>query len=126
VRIWEHAEEPADDEFAGHFARALARDGDEQTLLALLRAAGDSQDVFSVQADVLRSLISVLGTDRRSPVFTGTEMSSPGTEISPGSGTEMSPGQIVGRIDLDVTLEALVDFAAQLRRQGALDTISFR
>ena len=58
-------------------------------------------------------------------VFAGTEMSSPGTEISPGPGTDMSPGRF-GGIDIEVTLRALVEFAGELRRAGALDTIRFR
>jgi hypothetical protein len=57
--------------------------------------------------------------------FAGTEMSSPGTEISPGPGTDMSPGRF-GGIDIDVTLQALVDFATELRRAGALNTFRFR
>ena len=58
-------------------------------------------------------------------VFAGTEMSSPGTEISPGSGTNVSPGRL-GGIDIEVTLEALVNFATELRRAGALNTFRFR
>jgi len=52
-------------------------------------------------------------------------MSSPGTEISPGTGTNVSPGQL-GGIDIDVTLRALVEFATQLRRAGALNAVRFR
>src|SRR5215204_3481486 len=44
----EHAELPESEDFARDFARALARDGDEQTLIALVRAANESTDVFSV------------------------------------------------------------------------------
>ncbi|MFL6139740.1 MAG: hypothetical protein ACJ74O_18355 [Frankiaceae bacterium] len=84
------AEVPSGDEFAQDFARALSRDGDEQTLLAIVRAAGEGQDVFSVQSDMLRALITVLRGGRGGSVFAGTEMSSPGTEISPGHGTEIS------------------------------------
>ncbi len=102
---------PTGDQFTRDFARALAADGDEQTLLAVLRAANESQDLFSVQSEVLRQLIDALaggrggrfaGTEMSSPgtemspgrVFAGTEMSSPGTEMSPGHGTEMSPGRV--------------------------------
>jgi hypothetical protein len=99
-----NAEVPAGDDFIRDFARALARDGDEQTLIAVMRAANDKQNLFTVQADVLRRLISALqraggstfaGTGEvfRGPeVFAGTEMSSPGTEISPGHGTDVDPG----------------------------------
>src|SRR5215831_3509389 len=73
----EHTEVPTDE--------ALARDGDEQTILAVMRAANDTQALFSVQADVLRGLINALGSRRGGSVFAGTEMSSPGTEISPGT-----------------------------------------
>ena len=208
-------DEVSQDQFLRDFARALAREGDEQTQLAVLRAASEPKNLFSVQARVLRGLISVLrgsrpgsvfggtemsspgtemspgqfrtgtemsspgtemspgqfragtemsspgtemspgqlrtgtemsspgtemspgqlrtGTEMSSPgtemspgqIFAGTEMSSPGTEISPGSGTNISPGQL-GRIDIEVTLQALVDFATELRRAGALNTVRFR
>jgi hypothetical protein len=58
-------------------------------------------------------------------VFAGTEQSSPGTEISPGPGTDMSPGRF-GGLDIGVTLQALADFATELRRAGALNTFRFR
>jgi hypothetical protein len=51
-------------------------------------------------------------------------MSSPGTEISPGPGTEISPGR-TGRIDFGVSLNALVDFATELRRAGELNALRF-
>ena len=98
-------DEVSQDQFLRDFARALARDGDEQTQLAVLRAASEPKNLFSVQARVLRGLISVLrGSGGPGSVFAGTEMSSPGTEMSPGQafrtgtemsspGTEMSPGQ---------------------------------
>jgi hypothetical protein len=121
----EHTEVPTGEAFARDFAHALARDGDEQTLLALVRAANESQALFSIQAQVLRGLINALGAGRGGPVFAGTEMSSPGTEISPGPGTEMSPGHL-GDIDIDVTLRALVDFANELRRAGTLNTLGFQ
>ena len=84
-----------EDEFLRDFARALARDGDEQTNLAVLRAASEPEDVFSVQATVLRGLVSAMRAGGRfGSVFAGTEMSSPGTEISPGPGTEISAGRV--------------------------------
>jgi hypothetical protein len=229
----------SDEQFAADLARALAKHGDEQVQLAVLRAAGEPDDLFTIQATVLRGLIAALasagrpvfgtevsspgteisspgteisspgteislpGTEISSPgtemspgqVFAGTEMSSPGTEISPGSGTEMSPGQVFagtemsspgteispgsgtemspgrvfagtemsspgteispgrvfagtemsspgteispgpgtdmspgrfGGIDFGVTITALVEFANELRREGALDTLRFR
>jgi hypothetical protein len=146
------AEVPAGEAFARDFARALARDGDEQTLLAVVRAAGEAEDLFSTQAEVLKGLVTAFesrlggslaaGTEMSSPgteispgpgtdispgrVFAGTEMSSPGTEISPGPGTDISPGHLAGGVDIDVTLQALVEFANELRRTGALNTIRFR
>jgi hypothetical protein len=81
------------DEFALDFAGALARHGDEQTILAVLRAANENQDLFTVQAAVLGRLIAAFGDDRGS-IFAGTEQSSPGTEVSPGGGTEVSPGRV--------------------------------
>jgi hypothetical protein len=57
--------------------------------------------------------------------FAGTEMSSPGTNISPGPGTNVSPGRL-GGIDVEVTFQALVDFATELRRAGALNTFRFQ
>jgi hypothetical protein len=203
----------SDEQFAADLARALAKHGDEQVQLAVLRAAGEPDDLFTIQATVLRGLIAALasagrpvfgtevsspgteisspgteisspgteislpGTEISSPgtemspgqVFAGTEMSSPGTEISPGSGTEMSPGRVFagtemsspgteispgrvfagtemsspgteispgpgtdmspgrfGGIDFGVTITALVEFANELRREGALDTLRFR
>jgi hypothetical protein len=152
----------SDEEFAGDLARALAKHGDEQVQLAVLRAAGESADMLTIEASVLRGMIAALskagrpvfGTEMSSPgtemspgrVFAGTEMSSPGTEISspgtevstPGTeisspGTEISsPGTEVstpgrfGGIDIEATIAALVDFARELRRAGALDTLRFR
>jgi hypothetical protein len=199
----------SDEQFARDLARALARHGDEQVQLAVLRAAAEPGDLLTVHWTVLRGLIAALGrvgrpvfgtevsspgteisspgteistpgteisspgteisspgteislpgTEASSPgtemspgrVFAGTEMSSPGTEISPGSGTEMSPGRVFagtemsspgteispgpgtdkspgsfGGIDFEVTITALVDFAGELRRAGALDTLRFR
>jgi hypothetical protein len=84
---------PTGDEFAGQFAHAVARNGDEATILALVRAAGDPHDRFEVQAGVLAALIAAFGR-RGGGVFAGTEMSSPGTEISPGPGTNISPGAV--------------------------------
>ena len=59
------------------------------------------------------------------PGLAGTEQSSPGTEISPGPGTEQSPGRL-GGIDFEVTLQALTEFATELRQAGALNTFRFR
>jgi len=65
-------------------------------------------------------------------VFAGTEMSpgTGGTEMSPGTGgTEMSPGRFGGQfgtIDVRITLDALVDFATQLRAGGGLDISGLR
>ena len=51
-------------------------------------------------------------------------MSPGGTEMSPGTGAEMSPGGFVGRggiaAHVQVTLQALVQYASQLRARGAL------
>ena len=74
----------------------------------------------------------------------GTEMSpgarlgrgrfSSGTEVSPGGGTEVSPGGTevspgragrFGAVNVQVTFEALVQFATQLRRSGALNLTGF-
>ncbi len=84
---------PAGEEFAADFVSAVARHGDKQTVAAIVRAAAKDQDVFTVQAEVVRNLILAVSTGR-GQVFSGTEMSSPGTEISPGPGTEMSPGHL--------------------------------
>ncbi|HEY0640289.1 MAG TPA: hypothetical protein VGD67_21885 [Pseudonocardiaceae bacterium] len=85
---------PTGDDLAHELARALARDGDEETLMAVIRVAKEEQDLFSAQIDVLRGLIHALGRGQGQSVFVGTEMSSPGTEMSPGHGTEMSPGEV--------------------------------
>ena len=56
---------------------------------------------------------------------TGTEVSpGGGTEVSPG-GTEVSPGERFGAVNVQVTFEALVQFATQLRRAGALNLTGF-
>jgi hypothetical protein len=52
-------------------------------------------------------------------VFAGTEMSSPGTEISPGPGTEVSP--VGGFGGLSSVLNALTHYAVDLRRSGVLE-----
>jgi hypothetical protein len=93
-----NAEVPTGDDFTRDFAKALTRDGDEQTLIAVMRGGNEKKDLFRVQVDVLRGLISALQRTGGS-VFAGTEMSSPGTEMSSPvterslAGTEMSsPG----------------------------------
>jgi hypothetical protein len=223
------AQVPAGEQFTRDFARAVAQNADEQTLLAVLSGAGEPQDHLTLQTDVLRALVSALklapgrvvaGTEMSSPgteispgpgtevsmvgvfagtemspgrgtemspgrvfagtemspgrgtemspglmagtemspghgtemspgLMAGTEMSSPGTEMSPGHGTEMSPGLMAGTemsspgteispgpgtdmspgimgIDIGTTLRALVNFANELRRAGALNTLNFR
>jgi hypothetical protein len=55
----------------------------------------------------------------RTGVFAGTEMS-PGT-----GGTEMSPGGGTRVMDVQVTLDALIQYAHQVRRSGALDILGF-
>jgi hypothetical protein len=134
--------------FALQFARAVATRGDELTSLALIRGASEARDHFPVQADLLRAIITVIGSrlvsggtemspgggtemspgggTEMSPgaLFTGTEMSpGGGTEMSPGGGTEMSPGALgAGSLPayLQVTFSALVRYANQLRVRGAL------
>lgn len=135
--------------FAVQFARAVSVRGDGLTALALIRGAVAGRESFVVQADLLRAFITVIGGHlgssgtemspgggtevspgggtEMSPgaIFSGTEMSpGGGTEISPGgTGTEMSPGALgAGHLPgyLQVTLNALVSYAGQLRARGAL------
>src|ERR1043165_6006871 len=75
---------PTTHQFAVEFARAVAKQGDELTALSLIRTAAEGRGDFVVQADLLRSIISVIGS----------RFSSGGTEVSPGGGTEVSPGAI--------------------------------
>ena len=83
---------PTNHEFALQFARAVAKQGDELTALSLIRTASEGRGDFVVQADLLRSIIAVIGTRFGSG---GTEVSpGGGTEVSPGGGTEVSPGAI--------------------------------
>ena len=81
---------PTTHQFAVEFARAVAKQGDELTALSLIRTAAEGRGDFVVQADLLRSIISVIGSRFSSG---GTEVSpGGGTEVSPGGGTEVSPG----------------------------------
>jgi hypothetical protein len=83
---------PTTHQFAVEFARAVAKQGDELTALSLIRTAAEGRGDFVVQADLLRSIISVIGSRFSSG---GTEVSpGGGTEVSPGGGTEVSPGAI--------------------------------
>src|ERR1051325_2801280 len=83
---------PSNHQFAVEFARAVAKQGDELTALSLIRTAAEGRGDFVVQADLLRSIISVIGSRSSSG---GTEVSpGGGTEGSPGGGTEVSPGAI--------------------------------
>ena len=85
---------PLRDAFAHSFAKAVARVGDDATVLALIRGASGEHDHFALQADLLRALVGLIGAGG---VFaSGTEMSGPGTEQTPGpGGTEHSvPGSI--------------------------------
>ena len=85
-------EAPQRDAFAHAFAKAVARAGDDATVLSLIRGGAEHGKAFVLQADLLRSLIGLLGAGGAS---NGTEMSPGGTEMSPGTGgTEMSPGAI--------------------------------
>jgi hypothetical protein len=139
---------PTNHEFALQFARAVAQQGDELTALSLIRTASEGRGDFVVQADLLRSIIAVIGTrfgsggtevspgggtevspgggTEVSPgaIFRGTEVSpGGGTEVSPGGGTEVSPGALGGLAlpgYLQVTFSALVQYASRLRAQGAL------
>jgi hypothetical protein len=64
-------------------------------------------------------------TIRAESLAAGTEMSpGGGTEMSPGGGTEMSPGRATFMVpaQVQVTLNALVGFANQLRARGELNT----
>lgn len=79
---------PARDDFAHSFAKAVARHGDDVTVLALIRGASGENGHFALQADLLRSFVGLIGAGR---VSSGTEMSPGGTEQS---GTHMSPGAI--------------------------------
>jgi hypothetical protein len=92
---------PLRDEFAQGFAKAVARFGDDATVLSLIRGASADDNHFALQADLLRSIVGLIGAGGR--VSSGTEMSpgatggteQSGTHMSPGaifSGTEMSPG----------------------------------
>jgi hypothetical protein len=72
--------------------------------------------------------VSPGGTEVSPGTGTGNEMRPgarrAGTEMSPGTGTEMSPGGLVSRGGIaghvQVTLQALVQYASQLRARGAL------
>ena len=65
------------------------------------------------------------GTGTNFTPGTGTNVS-PGTGTNVSPGTEVSPGGIVGRFgEFQVTLDALVDFARQVRRAGALTETGF-
>ena len=130
---------PSRHEFALAFAKAHAAHGDDVTTLALIRGAADGSAHFTIQADLLRALVGVLGGHA---TVAGTEMSpgtatemSPGiatersaaaifraTEMSPGTATEMSPGKASASVasHLAVTLGSLVQYSNQLRARGAL------
>src|ERR1051325_2691758 len=83
---------PTTHQFAVEFSRAVAKQGDELTALSLIRTAAEGRGDFVVQADLLRSIISVIGSRSSGG---GTEVSpGGGTEVSPGGGTEVSPGAI--------------------------------
>ena len=89
---------PTTHQFAVEFARAVAKQGDELTALSLIRTAAEGRGDFVVQADLLRSIISVIGSRFSSG---GTEVSpGGGTEVSPGGGTEVSPGAIFRGTDM--------------------------
>ncbi len=104
---------PPRDDFAHSFAKAVARHGDDLTVLALIRGATGENDHFALQADLLRSFVGLIGAGRvsastndsgggpgpgtnPSPGPGGTQHSLPGGIFTnPGSifhGTEMSPG----------------------------------
>jgi hypothetical protein len=81
--------------------------------LALIRAAADDKDHFTLQSDVLRALAVAFR-----PVWSqsGTEMSpGTGTEMSPGTGTEMSPGAM---LSVSRQIEALQAIRRFLGRGG--------
>jgi hypothetical protein len=118
------------DTFARDFSRAVAHHADEEVLLGLIRGASESRDFFTAQSSLLRAIITALG-DSAGSVFAGTEMSPgpSGTEHSgTGGGTERTPETFgrTGEVDVQVTLDALVQYAYQVRRSGALDVIDFR
>jgi hypothetical protein len=82
----------AGQDFDRKFARAVARHGDEQTVLTLIAGASDTQDRFTTQSRLLLAIIAALALRGRS-VFDGTEGDGgTGTEVSPGTGTDVSPG----------------------------------
>lgn len=83
------SEVPSRHEFAIHFARAVADSGDDVAVLALIRAATDDRDHFTLETDVLRAIAAAAGSlVRQGTEFTpgtGSTNVSPGTNVTPGS-----------------------------------------
>jgi hypothetical protein len=73
---------PSRHAFASQFADAVTESYDPLVTLALLRSATTDQNLFAVQADFFRAVLTSIGQG----------VATSGTEMSPGTATEMSPG----------------------------------
>ena len=135
---------PSPDKFIRDFSRAVVENEGLHIVLALIRASAGGVEVLNVEEALLPAMFAFFrpggvlasgtemstgtdfgtqrsGTERSGGVFAaGTEMST-GTDFgTQRSGTERS-GIFVAPSYVLVSLEALAQYAAQLRDAGALD-----
>ncbi|MES2019408.1 MAG: hemagglutinin [Pseudomonadota bacterium] len=105
---------PSRDRFAKQLAGAIAAARDPLVTLALVRGTTSGEGYFDLLADVVRALLVAMG--RAGTVSSGTEMSpGTGTEHSPG-GTEMSPGAFGLAEQAAAEIASAVRYAGKLRR----------
>ena len=143
---------PSVNRFLADFSRAVTKYDGSHVVTALFRGFIDQDSTFVLDEVLLHVLLNILVAGRGSVSSAGTEMSTgtdfgterSGTEVSQerrrifSEGTEMSTGTDFGteRSGTEVSqestdtsyvtviLEALAQYAVQLRRAGALDMIS--
>jgi hypothetical protein len=138
---------PSGERFIRDFSQALVEHEAQHVVFALIRSSVELEGLLTVDEPLLQTIFGggrifsdddgtggAEGTGPGTGPDTGTD--SGGTEMSTGTdsgGTEMSTGTaatehsfgIFGSGYFAITLDALAQFATQLRDAGALDTIGF-
>ena len=132
---------PSRNQFAADFGRAVVEHGNHHVVVALLRSSIERHDVFAPDEPLLQIMLHGLWQGDDDPGTGGGEGTGPGTDpgtgggggTDPGTGTGTGGGEgtgpaegdfgFFGRSYVQVTLQALVQFATHLRNIGALDVI---
>jgi hypothetical protein len=77
---------------AANFAAAVTRHGDEAVIASLIRCGANGSGTVVPALDLVKAAVTLAGGPQRQSGGTEFTPVRPGTEVSPGTGTEFTPG----------------------------------